>query len=449
MSAERSVRAAPERASERHRALVEELDVAARELGVLSPEQAIEGELAIRDLRRKRRRAAEDPLGMLTLTEVDGVLLWSEGAAGPPALAGRRRRRAAVSGAPEGEVVAQYRFPRLGANQVSSFLEDLDRKLTPHQGLRVWRDGMLKPVERPAASMQRALLFVHGTFSSNDHMLEELTSTEHGRAFLERAAKHYDGIYAFDHPTLSVSPTINAFELSRSFADVRAQVDVVAHSRGGLVARWWLEGFGGAGVGPRRAALVGSPLGGTSLASPARLRASMSMLTNIGSALRIAGAGASSVAPFLSVPVAILRVVTSITSFAAKTPAFDAAIAMVPGLACQSRVRNNAEIAALRRARVSPRPEYFAVISDFEPEDVRWRFWQRFRKTSLADGAADWLFDGQNDLVVDTPSMTELSETPFPADRLLDFATNPRVHHVNYFRQEETLAHLAKWFAMN
>ena len=49
-------------------------------------------------------------------------------------------------------------------------------------------------------------------------------------------------------------------------------LDVIAHSRGGLVTRWALEGFGIGGAGPFRAVMVGAPIGGTSLASPPQLR---------------------------------------------------------------------------------------------------------------------------------------------------------------------------------
>ncbi|WUI60523.1 hypothetical protein OG774_22620 [Actinomycetospora sp. NBC_00405] len=55
-------------------------------------------------------------------------------------------------------------------------------------------------------------------------------------AHLERA---YDGrIIAFDHPTASVPPEQNAKALLRLIPDdVHLELDIVCHSRGGLVAR--------------------------------------------------------------------------------------------------------------------------------------------------------------------------------------------------------------------
>jgi hypothetical protein len=55
------------------------------------------------------------------------------------------------------------------------------------------------------------------------------------------------------------------------------------------------------------------------------------------------------------------------------------------------------------------------------------------------DAAADVLFDGANDLVVDTPSMIDLAaEVKIPDSRLLDFGQSQTVHHLNYFYQSET-----------
>jgi len=52
---------------------------------------------------------------------------------------------------------------------------------------------------------------------------------------------------------------------------------------------------------------------------------------------------------------------------------------------------------------------------------------------------ADAVFDGDNDLVVDTPSMVALSDKiRIPANRLLSFGTSETVHHLNYFHQTET-----------
>jgi len=112
---------------------------------------------------------------------------------------------------------------------------------------------------------------------------------------------------------------------------------------------------------------------------------------------------------------------------------------MIPGLNGQSRVAHHPELMRLRAVRLAKPPEYFVVKSNFETEDPGWRFWKYFRKDRLADTGADLIFDGPNDLVVDTSSMSDIPGHDLSAGRIKDFGTNSVVHHTNYFSQQETL----------
>jgi hypothetical protein len=422
------------------------LDQTARDVGMVSAGE-FEPRLQAAALRRGRQRPLADEMGLLTLTDDAGVLLWGSEPVPPTlALSGRRGLRRGPSTA---AVSKEYRFERMPANAIGHFLEGVDRRLTPNPGLRAWSKSAGKLVPVPAVPKSSAkdhiLLFVHGTFSSCDHMFSEEFLTL-GAPWL--TAAHYKHILTFDHPTLSRSPILNACELSRLFQGVEAQVDIIAHSRGGVVTRWWLETLGGAASGKRRAILVGSPIAGTSLAAPARMKSAMSLLTNVGSALRAAGALASAWSPLLSVPMAVLKVLTSITGGLAKTPLLDAAVALIPGLSGQSAVANNFEIRWLRGAATLRMPEYFAITSNFEPTDPGWKFWEYFRKDRLLDRAADYVFEGENDLVVDTGSMTSLFDDPQGVKpKIIQlWEKSPSVHHVNYFRQPETIKAIAETF---
>jgi hypothetical protein len=425
-------------------------------LGICGPEEKLADETPIGVLRRRRRpRVVDDNVAMMTLTEVDGVLQWEVGA-GARAPVGRRSRR---GGGPilTGEIIAQYKFEKLPPSQVGTFLKTLDDKLTPTIGLRrfdsqqwdghTWSDNLLAPVLRPSGK-KRILIFVHGTFSNSENLLKELVSILEGRALLKRAAKRYDEILTFDHPTLAVSPILNAMDLARLFADCPAAVDVVCHSRGGLVTRWWLEGLGFTATGKRRAVMVGVPMAGTSLAAAPRLRAALGLLTNYGRVLSLATDTAALAMPFLSVASGLMKVVTSITSFGANTPVIDAAVALIPGLAGQSRVGNNEELLRLRYSSGATVPEYYIVRSDFQAPETGWKFWRRFVKwkENLADFGTDIIFEGKNDLVVDTSSMSELADNLFvtEAQRILDFGTTSDVHHTIYFRQAKTIDFIAQ-----
>jgi hypothetical protein len=212
-----------------------------------------------------------------------------------------------------------------------------------------------------------------------------------------------------------------------------------------LVARWWCETFDPRATRCRKVIFVGSPLAGTGLAAPPNIRQTIHLLTQFSRALQWSAGLTAMAVPVFSVVEAMLRVVTSITSLAARTPVADAAMAMVPGLFAMSRVGNHPE---LRRLRLSPTPvleRYFSVQANFEPDDPKWKFWRLFRSQQLVDHAADLLFDGANDLVVDTASMNSLSdELKIPPQQTLDFGTSSTVHHLNYFQQPETVDFLAK-----
>jgi hypothetical protein len=174
----------------------------------------------------------------------------------------------------------------------------------------------------------------------------------------------------------------------------------------------------------------------------------MSLLTNYGNVLKAAGFAASVYLPFLSVPLAILRLLTTVTSLAAKTPLIDATVALVPGLLAQSKVLNNAELDRLARAQPRVATQYSVVKSNFETSEPGWKFWQYFRKANLADMGADLVFDGQNDLVVDTNSMAILPGAPLPPGSMQDFGTSSTVHHCNYFRQPETIDLIRRQFGI-
>ena len=91
----------------------------------------------------------------------------------------------------------------------------------------------------------------------------------------------------------------------------------------------------------------------------------------------------------------------------------DALVALIPGLAGQSAVSNNHEINRLRLGPCAVDPMYYVVKSNFETENPGWKFWKNFRKGRIGDIAADIVFPGKNDLVVDTASMTDLGESEF------------------------------------
>ena len=83
--------------------------------------------------------------------------------------------------------------------------------------------------------------------------------------------------------------------------------------------------------------------------------------------------------------------------------------------------------------------------SNFQTEDAGWKFWKYFSKDKWVDTAADWVFPGHNDLVVDTASMSDFGVPHLAlADQPCDFGTNDTVWHCNYFRQKRTVDYITR-----
>ena len=406
--------------------------------------------------RRGFVRSAPTRHGVLALTRRDGVLRWESPAAAGGFGPGRASRATVAPGA----VVRQFVFEKLPPSEVRQALSALDLKLTPlHAGQPLRELRGLTPdqhvafpsARHPELAGKRVLMLIHGTFSKGDMFREEFLAApaDAGGQLLAAARKRYDFVLTFDHATVGVSPALNAFDLAALLKAAPAAIDVVAHSRGGLVTRWWFEGFADPAT-RLRAVLVGSPLGGTSLAAPARVRSALNLISNVAEVLQTA-AGAAAALPLMTAAGVLMGIFRSVTGLASHTPLIDAALAMVPGLDAQSRAGTNGEIARLRQNTGRAGLQYFSVCSNFVPQSPGWAFWRYFVRPleHLGHVGADLVFEGQNDLVVDTSSMTELADdVTLPVKRVLDFGTSATVHHTNYFRQAKTIQFIRDAFAI-
>jgi pimeloyl-ACP methyl ester carboxylesterase len=429
----------------------------------------VEERESVAGLRRRRRRASntpDDPIKTVSLVEEDGVLYWRDGIPGSEFPSRRRAARRGEPSAPSGSLVLAKQFPVLAPNKVMAAIGAIDQRLNPSveatlcSRLRQLQGGngvfALTDTDVIGPFTGRTLLFVHGTFSNAGNMLGEFEATQPGQRFLNDAmsgAKKYDNVVFLEHATLAVSPVINALELGRAFAGSSGQIDVIAHSRGGLIVRWWLEAFGSSlrltDDKPVRVVFAGSPLAGTSLAAPDKLQHAMSLVSNIGTFAEKTMLLFGAANPFLWVAGKLIEVIVSVTGALANTPLIDALVALVPGLSGQSAVENNYELNRLRLGPCAVNPLYYAVKSNFETPDPGWKFWQNFRKDRMSDIAADIVFPGDNDLVVDTWSMTQLGAPGFKlqfAGNPCDFGNSPTVWHCNYFRQSQTIDYIVTNF---
>lgn len=140
------------------------------------------------------------------------------------------------------------------------------RRLRELNGRYVWKpatDAQLK-----ACDDKPMLLFLHGTGRRTKHGFEALTAD---KSRTKRLMQRYEGrVFAFDHRTVRCGIVENAgylFDtLPKSFT---LWADIVAHSRGGLLARYIAEGWGTKAMRGRREVMIdkvvfmGTPNGGT------------------------------------------------------------------------------------------------------------------------------------------------------------------------------------------
>jgi pimeloyl-ACP methyl ester carboxylesterase len=245
-----------------------------------------------------------------------------------------------------------------------------------------------------------------------------------------------------------VAPWLNALALRDALDGCAAELVFVGHSRGGLVIAWLLRLA--PGLRARQALFVGSPLGGTSLAAPDRLRQALDTLASFADAVAEAASRAGRVAPPGLQPLALgvgglACVLGKVLQLGARTPLADAAVGLVPGLLAQGRVLNNLELAQLWP--LSTATEVRALGGSFVPAEVNeplWKFWKRVThlKGQAMYYGADLVFDQPNDLVVDTAAMNHLGGRVLAAPEWEDLGPSAETHHCNYFQDLRVLSWL-------
>ncbi|MDR7335736.1 alpha/beta fold hydrolase [Roseateles asaccharophilus] len=397
---------------------------------------------------RRRRAAARDADGRAQVELVrddDGLLRWVYTPPTTPGGTGRRAYRS-MRVAPD-DVVQRFRFNDFGANAVTDKLIDADDWLTPDQRMQRWQDGHLVDDVRPRIDKGRVLLLVHGTFSKSKMWFDELQATEAGRKLLAGWQQKYSAILAFGHPTLSVAAWSNALDLHAALQDVSAPIDVVCHSRGGLVVGWLMRLRA---VPVERVVFVASPLVGTSLAAPDKLRAALDMIASYADAVSSLSRQATGIVPFAEGVSLLAKIFGKVLQLGSNTPIVDAAVGLVPGLATQQLTKNNNDVRQLFAAPWLSTPKMYGIGAAFQPDESTqpmWRFWRRF--SNIGDqvkyGAADLVFPGPNDLVVDVDSMFRLGEGGNLTFEAL--GVGPTTHHTNYFRDERVIGYLGDQFS--
>ncbi len=263
-----------------------------------------------------------------------------------------------------------------------------------------------------------SLLLVHGTFSTAHGAFGSLPEST-----MRALHTAYDGrVLALDHPSVSVTPRVNVEQLAALVPDDLAlELDVVTHSRGGLVGRE-LAAADVADV--RRLVMVAAPNGGTVLADRKHLGDLIDRFTDL-----VQFVPSNGVTDTLAVVLTVLK---------------QLAVGAVGGLDGLTSMDPRGDYLKELNRRPASDAEVWAVAADYEP----------LRGAPLArvarNGATDLVFAEANDLVVPTGGCWDLPDTagfPVGEDHRLLLPASDGVDHLSFFRTAGVSESLLEWLS--
>lgn len=267
-----------------------------------------------------------------------------------------------------------------------------------------------------------ALMYLHGTFARSD-----LAFNLPVPVFKELFDAYAGRVVGFDHFTLSESPEQNIQRLIQTIpAGVKLELDVICHSRGGLVGRVLAGALNTAGlerIKMRKVVFVATPNHGTALTDPEHV---VGLLDRVTSVLNLIPPGPHSV--ITAILEAVITVVKVIGHGALK------------GLAGLASMQPNGEF--LKRLNQGPQPTatFFGLTANFDPEEGL--------EALVRNGLMDVVFgEAGNDLVVPTDGVVKGGGTGFPIAgmNVREFEIKERINHFNFFENPKAIAAIKKW----
>lgn len=328
------------------------------------------------------------------------------------------------------ELVFPLLRPMLGAAGASA-VHWLESTHWPYRVRRVTPDDYtqadaapLTPEDWARMATGRALLLVHGTFSRSHMAFGALP-----KDYMAALDRHYEGrVFAFDHLFLSEDPEQNARWLVAQMPEgATLTLDIVCHSRGGLVSRVLSERQAALPLGSRRlrigkVVLVGVPNAGTALADPAHVETLLDVFTNL-----LNFVPDSFGAPALSMLVEFAKL------------AAVGALGHLPGL---QAMHPDGEFARRLNAPGEPGPtKYFAVASNVMPTEPGLRHFVRSR-------ALDALLRGGNDFVVPSDGVfAGNGSSYFPVASPVMLEGEGAVAHTKYFADPRVRDQIFAWLS--
>jgi len=319
------------------------------------------------------------------------------------------------------------------------FAEEWEKRKRPY-GVRWFGPQDYRSPEAPPLTPRdweklaegRSLLFVHGTFSTAHGAFSALSETT-----MHTLWDRYEGrVFAFNHFTMSHAPDRNVGWLIRQMPEgLRLRdVDIVCHSRGGLVARTLAENPKAFGVETeridvRRVVFVAVPNAGTLLADPKHMVQMIDRLTTV-----------LNVLPTTFTTELLEAIITAVKVLG------HGALQALDGLASMNPKGNFME--KLNATGEKGATDYFAITADYEPTDPALKWISKLR---VADKVIDRVFDGAaNDLVVPTLGVFDNNGSayfPIGASTVMQFSKTQNIIHTTFFGDRVTQTAILNWLA--
>lgn len=272
-----------------------------------------------------------------------------------------------------------------------------------------------------ALGQGRALLLVHGTISRAHTAFGGLPVS-----VVEELHRRYQGrVFAFDHHTLSEDPRQNLDWFCRHLPESqKLDLDIVCHSRGGLVSRYLAERQSALSLGSRelrvgRIVFAAAPNSGTVLADPKYMSDFVDAYTNLLNFLPDTGVVEGLEAVITIAKQLALGALRGLDGLQSMNPSGDFLRSLNDGVAGDTR--------------------YCALTADFEPTAPGF-------KAYAANRLTDRIFAENNDLVVPTSGVyRENGRGGFPIDERFVFGPTAGVGHTNFFLQPAVHEKLLSW----
>ncbi|MEU6986387.1 hypothetical protein ABZ946_23605 [Streptomyces sp. NPDC046324] len=296
------------------------------------------------------------------------------------------------------------------------------RLTTPGSFLDPTADGPVTADRLAELADRPFLVFVHGTFSRCHSGFHGIATD--GQLLRDLHARYQDRVLVFDHPTVHLDPVDNArWFLERLPTDRPLTLDLVTHSRGGLVARrLGQEGTARAAGRPapsvRTLVHVATPNAGTVLADAQHLGDLLDVFTNLLGLLPD------------EIVTTTLEVVLEVVKHCAT-----GALGGLGGLAAMDPA--SSALTDLNAAPVPTVGTVRAITSDYSPADGAGLAIRALNRL------VDQLFGVGNDLVVPTDGVHRAGS--YVVRDPLVIPSTSGVAHVDFFRDAQVRSRLAEW----